>query len=305
MSYQHYQIGQDDPQPIPDAIREPVSQVRIRDTMYSVTSNDGAVTETTQTDDRGTVSELNRHFHGASPILATVQRPDGRPVIEIEATDLVTVNGVQASVAFWVSEGVLQKRADGTFGEATERAAAEPAKADTSDYFPVSAEGMAAINGALEVIPEGSLDSLAGIGMGMASGRLEMSHLIEKYAQISGAGLDESGAKVSAIVAEYQKQADTAITARFGIASSDLSEFYTWAKRNMPGQLGEAAQMQMRKHDVSGYRAIAARWLSVTPPSAAALKAAGHGLRMQGGTQEVFVRGQWMRPEAAARMGLI
>ena len=305
MTFERYIHGSDEPQPIPDAIREPAPSVRIRDTKYSVSSNDGAVTETKQTDDRGTVSELNQHFHGASAILATVQRPDGRPVYEIEGTDLVIVNGVQASVNFWCSEGVLQKRPDGTYAESTGRPAEAPRVADTSDYFPVSDSGMAAINGALEPIPDGSLDSLAGVGMGMASGRLEMSHLVERYAQITGAGLEESGVKVGAIVAEYQKQADAAMTSRFGIASGDLKQFYQWAKQNMPGQLGEAAQMQMRQHNLGGYRAIAERWKAVTPPSAAALQAAGHPTRVVDSRQQVFIRGSWMSPGAAGRMGLV
>ena len=305
MNYQSYMIGQDDPQPIPDALREPAPQVRIRDTMYSVSSNDGAVTETTQTDDRGTVSELNQHLHGASPILATVQRPDGRPVYEIEPTDLVTVNGVQSSIAFWVSEGVLQKRADGSYGESTERPADAPAPQDTSDVHAIAPQQMETINAALAEVDQNSLDGLAAVGTGVASGRLDASALARKFSQASGLDTEQASARLASIQAIYQAQADTAITSRFGVTAADLPAFYQWARENEQGRLQEAITKQLHTHNLSGYRAIAARWLSVTPPSAAALKASGHDLRMQGGTQEVFVRGQWMRPEAAARMGLL
>ncbi len=71
----------------------------------------------------------------------------------------------------------------------------------------------------------------------------------------------------------------------------------------MPGQLGEAAQKQIRLHDVSGYRPIAQRWLSVTSPAEASLKSAGIPTRTLDGTHQVFTLGQWLSSKAAARSG--
>jgi hypothetical protein len=303
MTYQTYMIGQDDPQPIPDAISNPSSPHRIGGVLSRVSSVDGEVTETTQAHDTGNTGELNPH-HGTDSILATAQHPQGLPVYEIEATTLVKVNGVQAPVSFWVREGVLQKNADGSFTEAASKPV-EQAQADTSGFHPIGPHQMAVVNAALGDVDQVSLDGLAAVAMGVAVGRLDASALSTKFSQVSGHDGEQGSGRLESIRAVYQEQADTAITTRYGIAPADLPAFYTWARQNLQGQLTDAVMKQMHTHDVSGYKAIAARWLSVTPPSAAAMKAAGHPLRMQGDNREVFVRGSWMRPEAASRMGLL
>ena len=303
MTYASYRIGQDDPQPIPDAIAHPQSQHRIGGVLSRVSSVDGEVTETTQAHDKGNTGELNP-YHGTDSILATARHPQGLPVYAIEATTLVEVNGVQAPVSFWVKEGVLQKNPDGSFTEAASRPAVQ-VQEDTSGFHPIADHQMAVVNAALGDVDQGALDGLAAIGMGVASGRLDASALAHKFSQVSGHDGEPGSGRLDSIKAVYQGQADSAITTRYGIAAVDLPAFYQWARQNQQGQLSEAVMKQIHTHDVSGYKAIAARWLSVTPPSAAALKAAGHPLRMQGGNREVFVKGSWMRPEAASRMGLL
>lgn len=304
MTYESYMIGQDDPQPIPEAISNPASPYRNRDTVSFVSSNDGAVTETTQTHDKGNSGEVNP-YHGTTSILATARHPQGLPVYQIEASTLIEVNGIQASAEFWAKEGLLTKQADGTFSEANGAAPAAAPQVDSSGFQPIGPQQMAVVNAALGDVDQGSLDGLAAIGMGVASGRLDASALMTKFSQVSGHDGEQGSGRLESIKAVYQGQADTAITTRYGIAAEDLPAMYAWAKQNMQGQLSEAVMKQIHTHDVSGYGAIAARWLSVTPPSAAALQAKGHALRMQGDTREVFVQGQWMRPEAAARMGML
>lgn len=303
MTFQSYMIGQDDPQPTPDAISNPAPLHRNRDTVSFVTSNDGAVTETTQTHDRGNSGELNPH-HGTASILATARHPQGLPVYEIEATTLVEVNGVQAPVSFWVSEGVIQKNADGTFTEATSKPAEVP-QVDTAEHHAIGPHQMAIVNAALADVDQGALDGLAATAMGVAVGRLDASALSIKFSQVSGHDGEQGSGRLDSIKAVYQGQADDAITSRFGVAAADLPSFYSWARQNMQGQLTEAVMKQVHQHDVSGYRAIAAQWLAKTAPSAAAMKAAGHPVRMQDGKQEVFLRGQWLTPSAAARMNML
>lgn len=302
-NYASYTIGQDDPQPIPDAIQNPAQQYRNRDTILSVTSIDGVVTETSQTHDIGSVAELNPH-HGTDSILATARHPRGLPVYEIEANTLIEVNGVQAPVAFWVKEGVIQKNADGSFSEASSRPQETP-EVDTADYQQIGGRDMATVNDALAEVDQGNFDGLAATAIGTAIGRIDPGALLNKFSQVSGHGGEEAQSRVDSIMAIYQGQADSAITARFGIARADLPAFYQWARVNHQGQLHEAVHKQVHQHDVSGYKPMADRWLTSNPPSAAALKAAGYPLRMQGQQQEVFVQGQWMRPEAAARLSMI
>ncbi|CAM5796330.1 hypothetical protein [Rhizobacter fulvus] len=303
MTYQSYMIGQDDPQPIPDAMAHPQSQHRIGGTVSVVTTIDGVVTETTRGQDRGNTGELHP-YHGTDSLLASARHPLGLPLYQIEATTLLEVNGVQAPVSFWVKEGVLQKNQDGSFTEAASRPMAA-AQADTSGFHPIADHQMAIVNAALGDVDQGNLDGLASVAMGVAVGRLDASALSHKFSQVSGHDGEQGSGRLESIRAVYQQQADSAITSRYGIAAEDRGAFYSWAKQNMQGQLQEAVMKQMHYADVTGYKAIAARWLSVTPPSDAALKAAGHPVRMQGGQREVFVAGQWMRPEAAARMSML
>ncbi len=124
---------------------------------------------------------------------------------------------------------------------------------------------------------------------------------------LSQSGLDaaESHARLTTIKAACQAQADAALTARSGIDASDLGEFYAWAKTNRQGQLQEAIQMQVRLHDVAGYKTLASESIASTAPSEQALKAAGIPIRAQGHGSEIFIRGQWMSASAAAKAGLI
>jgi hypothetical protein len=216
----------------------------------------------------------------------------------------VTIGGTQAPVSFFVTEGLLQKNADGTYA-AAENKPQEITAADTKDHLPMGDATMAAVNAALAEVPQGNLDSLIASGAGVVTGRIDAASLAQRFGQVSGLGADESQARVGTIMAAFQSQADEALTTRGGIAPRDLPAFYAWAKANRQGQLQETVQRQMLTHDISGYRAMAAEWLSATPPSINAMKAAGLPVRRQGQGSEVFVRGSWMTPGAAAKAGLI
>ena len=88
------------------------------------------------------------------------------------------------------------------------------------------------------------------------------------------------------------------------MAQADLQGFYQWARENHRGELQQAVQRQMQQADVSGYKPLADRWMAATAPSVAALKAAGVPVRTHTAGSEVFLRGQWMSPGAAAKAGL-
>lgn len=95
------------------------------------------------------------------------------------------------------------------------------------------------------------------------------------------------------------------------LSADDLGTFYEWAKQNHRGQLADAIGKQVHNSDISGYRALAARYLATVPPSAAALKAAGVPVRRsshKAGAVEVYIPGAgngWMTPQAAARAGFL
>ena len=277
--------------------------IRVHDAVQRFSSVDGEVTASTDAlNDSGNAGQLNP-YHGTDSVLATARNANGSPVTEINGTTLVTVKGTEAPVSFWVNEGYLQKGADGEYTSGTPNAA--PEAASTADVLPLDAASMAAVNDALATVEQANLDSLIGVGSGVASGRLDEKALAFKFGQASGLDATESHARLTTIKANFQAQADSALTQRAGIGASDLPQFYAWAKANQREQLQEAVLKQLHGHDVSGYQALAAQWLSATPPSEAALKAGGIATRKQGTGMEVFVRGQWMSPGAAAKAGLI
>ncbi len=282
---------------------QPFAQVRVHDTVSKVSSTDGTITETTQANAKGNSGELNP-YHGTDSIFATARSPNGAPVTEILPTTLVEIAGVQAPVSFFVSEGILQKNPDGTFQAATGKPEAAPA-ADTSGMQPLDPAAMGTINQALAEVPQGNLDSLMASATGVAIGRMDTASLVQRFAQASGLGIEESQARVATITAAYQGQTEQALKTRSGLTAADLPAFFAWAKASQQGQLQEAVQRQMMTHDVSGFTALASKWLAATPPSINAMKAAGLPVRSQGAGTEVFVRGSWMSPGAAAKAGLI
>ena len=277
-------------------------QVRIHDAVYRASSNDGVMTESSQGHDKGTMGELNP-YHGTESIFATARTVTGHAATEIGPDTLVKINGVQGSVKFFMSEGLLQKAADGNYEQSTPKA--PEVAADTSDYLPIPDAAMSAINAALDSVDQGYLEGLAGVGMGFAVGRLDEAALAHKFSQVSGLDAGESQARLTTIKDAYQAQADQAVTTRYGVPAADRAAFYSWCRENRQGQLQEAVHKQLHGHDLSGYRALASQWLSLTPPSAAALTAAGYSVRKQGEGMEVFLQGSWMTPKAAAKAGLV
>lgn len=289
--------------PTPGDVPGPSShQTRICGVVQRVTLTNGAMTEESIATDKGRVSEVNP-WHGTDSFKATARNQNGTPVHELLPTTLVEIGGVQASIATFVAQGVLHKSADGSYSESP--AVAEVAPVDTADTLPLTEQAMAQVNEALAPVDQGSLDGLLATGLGAALGTIDNRTLQHKWTQVSGLGGDEGQAQLAVVVGAYQAQADAALLTRGGIEGADLSAFYAWARKNHRGELHQAMQRQVQGHDVSGYKALADRWMSETPPSLNALKAAGVPTRTHTMGSEVWLRGQWMTPGAAARAGLI
>lgn len=289
--------------PQPDAT-EPTSSHgnRICETANRVTITDGLMTESASGKDSATVADLNP-WQGTNSFAATARNANGTPVTELLPTTLVTIDGVQAAVSTWVAQGRLQKGADGTYSEAA--GVPEAAPVETADYLPMDQQGMAQVNQALDTVDQGNLGGLMAMGIAVAVNGLDPRNLSHKFTSVSGLGGEDGAARLAAVRDAYQAQADHALLSRSGIPAADLPEFYAWARQHHRGELQQAVQRQMQQHDVSGYKSLADRWLNATPPSLNAMKAAGLPVRTHTMGSEVFLRGQWMTPSAAAKAGLI
>ena len=291
-------------EPQPEPFTAPQNaQIQVHDTVYRTSSMDGSVSESSASNASGNAAELNPH-HGDGSVLSTARNQNGSPVTVILADTLIEMHGVQAPVSFFVSEGMMEQAPDGSFREATGQRQAAP-QASQGDFLPMSEASMASVNAALAPMGEQHMDSLIGTATGMAAGRLTQDALVQKFAQLSGLEISDSAARTQTMMDAYQAQANEALRTRSGIQAGDLPAFYAWAKANQPGALQEAVHKQMRMHDVSGYQAIATKWAAQVAPSLDAFKRAGVPTRTQGQGSEVFLKGQWMSPGAAAKAGLV
>jgi len=231
---------------------------------------------------------------------ATATTKTGRPVSKITGDCLVTIAGIQGSVDFFVSEGMIQDDGDGKYSTGT--GPAETPAIQEGDHLPIGDGDMSVINAALEPLPQQSLDQITAQAIGVAIGSLDNSSLVTKFSQASGLDIADSQQRLTAIGAVYQAQADQALATRHGIGAADKDAFWAWAKVTHPRQLQDAVGKQLRSHDISGYKPLADKWLAINPPSMEAIKAAGN-IPVRG--QEIFIQGQWMSRKAAARAGLV
>lgn len=218
---------------------------------------------------------------------------------QITEDSLGTINGLQGKVSFFMEQGIPQQGADGKFTEGTGQPA--PPVEDKGDILQFADVTLNQMNQALEGVPSHASEMIAATATGVALGRIDNAQLVARFSSSSGLDPVASQARITILQTAYQAQADQALESRSGIGAGDRAEFYQWAKTHHNAQLQEAIGKQMRGSDVSGYKALADKWLAATPPSMNALKAAGIPIR---GT-DCFVRGQWMSPGAAARAGFI
>lgn len=271
--------------------------------VHRTSSIAGVMTETTEKNiDRGN----SGHDTSVDGWKATARSTTGRAIAaaDIGPDTLITLNGVQAKASFWVSEGRLTKGADGSYQEGS--GPVEALQLVQGDIAPIPDAVMEGVNAALEPLPQESLEMITATGISVALGRSDDASLVRKFAQASGIELADAGQRLTAVKAVYQAQADNAIRSRSGISAAEAPAFWEWCRQNHQGQLQDAIGKQMYAADVSGYKALADRWMSSTPPTLAALTAGGIPTRKDGsGVLQCNVRGQWMTPAAAARAGLI
>ena len=266
--------------------------------VHRVTSSGGALTEASDSLDRGHSGQINP-ANGTDTWQATATTTTGRAVSELTEDSLVTINGLQGKISFFMAQGILEKGSDGKFTEGTGQPA--PPAEDMGDILQFADVTMNQMNQALEGVPSHAAEMISATATGVALGRIDHAQLVSKFSTSSGLDPAASQARITILQNAYQAQADQALESRSGIGAADRAEFYSWAKTHHNAQLQEAIGKQMRSSDVSGYKALADKWMSTTPPSMNALKAAGIPIR----GSDCFIRGQWMSPSAAARAGFI
>jgi hypothetical protein len=281
-------------------------QIREESQVHRVTiggGGSGAMTQSSDALTRANSGQINP-ASGLDTWQATARTTRGEAVETITGDSLVTINGMQAKVSFFVKEGYLAKQADGSFTQGNGPAEAPPV--DQGDILLPPVEMQELINGALSSLPAEHLDSFVAHSIGNITGTLTNESLVEKFAKDSAISLADAGQRVNALKLSYSAQADHALATRAGVGDSDKAAFYAWARSNEKGQLTDAVQRQLYSNDVSGYLALAQKWQSITAPSVAALQAAGIQTRTSGyGVLEVKIQNQWLTPKAAANAGLI
>ena len=279
------------------------TNIREESPVHRVGMSNGVLTEASErATDRGREAQLNPAY-GADSWQATAMTTTGRVPSEITGETLVTIGGIQGRVDFFVKEGILQRGADGSYTEGSGPEIVPPEI--LGDILPMDDGSMAVVNAALGPLPQHALGRFTAQSIAVASGRLDVSSLVAKFSQDSGLDPAQSQERISTVQAIYQDQADRAIESRAGINAADSSAFWEWARTNHVGQLQDAIGKQLRSADVSGYTALAQKWLASTPPTLQALQAGGVPTRNRGQGVECYVRGTWMSPAAAARAGLI
>jgi hypothetical protein len=276
----------------------------------SVSIHDGVAVTDTTSGQRVLSSELNPH-HGDGSVFATARNPRGFAVTEITPDTLITVAGVQGPVSFFEAQGLVHRGTDGRYAEGSGEPEGAPEETPQgsqdadADHMTMTIEAAQSVDDALAVVPDQHIDPLAALGVGVAAGELDMSTMTARFAEYSGVSPEEASTRVATMRDAYQTQADSAITSRCGIDATDLGDFYGWAKENQRGALRDAVQKQIQRNDLSGYRALASRYLAANPPTVEAVKAGGYAVRTDGQRAEVLMDGRWLTIAAAARLGML
>jgi len=233
----------------------------------------------------------------------TARNKNGMPTTTITADSLVTIGGVQGRVSDFVGSGALQETSAGVFEEAPQVASSDTPESAGSAVATMPEDMAGAVDAALEPVPDHAIPALVSAAIGLASGVGDIDTLVSRV--VSASGLEPADAKQRTEFAmrAYQSQADSYLTAKAGIAKTDLPAFYESVKSN-PRQLQDAIRAQVNG-SMAAWGKLASGFQSNVAPSAEALAANGFQTRNTSGTPEVLIGGIWASVKGAARAGLI
>jgi hypothetical protein len=306
-NFQSYQAMPDEARIEAPHVHQPA---RIIEGARTVTMVDGAVASEGQHQHEAARSSEASPFHGSGTIFSTARNKNGTPAMAIADDTLLTLpDGMQCTAKSAAAIGAITRNADGSYSEQPQ-AAQEEETPDTADISPIPAEVMDVVNAALEPLPQEQLDGFAGVGVGVAVGKLDPSAMVTQFAKLAGVSLEDAGQRVQAVAAVYEQQTKSAI-AKHGIGAADAEAFFDWCRTHKTAAMQEAIGYQLHAHDVSRWAPLARQWMAKTAPSEASLKAAGLATRKSShrpGAVEVFIQkagAGWMDVRAAARAGYL
>ena len=194
---------------------------------------------------------------GATGILATARTPLGSPPVNgIQPTDIITVNGMELTVAIAEHMGILQRDVSGRYAEATggvdrarEGADAENRGTETVDTAEAFSDPKA--EQALSEVCSGVSAGLqvSALQEIIASGQAT-PQTINRAASEAGVEPSEMDARVSGVMKHFETQAMQAVK---GYGSEDPAAFFEWAREHQHRGLKTAMQAHGMERSTRGY----------------------------------------------------
>lgn len=257
----------------------------------------------------------NEPAGGATGILATARNNFGRLVTPSEITPTTLVRYGQSETQAQVLErmGVLGRDGNGRYYEIQSAQntpasgyqqpqveqqtpqASTPTENDfTVELFPQEIEDSLAR--AIDPIPQPMYQAaLAKILEGTMG-----EHDYQEIARLSGIPVEDARERAQFVERAFQAQADS-LARRAGC---DPQELWDWAQQEKPEAFSRARQELVFGRNTGPMRALATEFFRSTPPTIEALQKAGYEIsKTPAGKTVVKVRGSWISPETAAKIG--
>lgn len=244
----------------------------------SLRTDSGAVSingqETTQAE---AYQALNTSSLVANDPLQT-RTPTGSPRMgELQSTDIITVGGLDMTVANAESLGLIERGPNGKFlavpgaADALNREAVPETAPEEGEALADSAtEGdLAAI---CEVVSSGTQVSV--LGQLVEAGELH-PNTIARAASEAGIHPNEMNERINRVVEGFQHQAEQTIKA---LGADDPSQFWEWAQENRSRELKDAMRKHGMERSTSAYRGLYGDYVaSIADHDAAAVLQADFG----------------------------
>lgn len=258
----------------------------------------------------------NEPAGGATGILATARNNFGRLVTPSEITPTTLVRYGQSETQAQVLErmGVLGRDGNGRYYETqsaqntpasgyqqpqveqqTPQASAPSENDFTVELFPQDIEDTVAA--AIDPIPQPMYQAAMAKMLEGTMGE----HDYQEIARMAGITPEDARQRTQFVERAFAEQANS-IARRAGVG--DPQELWNWAQQEKPEAFAHARQEMVFGRNTGPMRALATQFFRSIPPTVEALQKAGYEVsKTPAGKTVVKVRGSWMSPESAAKIG--